>query len=889
MAEKRTKDSTARDASGRPRPDAGSQTPDAQESTGAPPARQQQGASRQSNSTPQQGALDAARPLEPESAQIVGEMAEAAAGGAEVFEIAVLPLQQTTLFPGTVIPLAAGRPRSVAAVEAALSTEEKLLACVTVREGRGGPEGEATPPADLYEVGTLVMIKRMMRSDEGLQLIVHGTERVRVVKWMQTDPHIRARVRILPPPVKRDDETVEALFRNVQALNQRVLAMLPEVPPEIRTAVLSSNDPTQLTYFLASILNLGVEQEQQMLEADTVDELLQIAYARLTREVEIMELRTKIAAEAQGEMSKAQRDYFLRQQMKAIQKELGEDEGGERAEAELLRERLERAALPDEVRKEAERELKRLERLPQAAPDYHVIRTWLEFILELPWLKSSEDKLDLEEARRILDEDHYGLEEIKERILEFLAVVKLRRDSKSPILCFVGPPGVGKTSLGRSIARALGREFERLSLGGVRDEAELRGHRRTYIGAMPGRIIQSLRRAGVNNPVMMLDEIDKLGMDYRGDPTAALLEILDPQQNNTFIDHYLDLPFDLSKVFFIATANQLGPIPAPLRDRMEIIYLAGYSDQEKLHIARQYLVPRQTRENGLREDQLEITDDALMHIAARYTREAGVRQLERTVGRVARKAALRVAQGQAEHVRVDAADIKELLGAPRFYPEEARKDMPTGVATGMVWTEAGGQLLFIEATLLPGSSGLTMTGQLGEVMQESARAARSYLWSHAAEFGIDAQMFKNYGEHIHVPAGAIPKDGPSAGVAITSALASLMTGRRVRNDTAMTGEITLSGLVFPVGGIKEKVMAAHRAGLRRVVLPARNEPATEDIPEDVRRELDFVYVSRIGEALDQTLEKLVAQTPPPPDPKAEEGRGPQQQQTEPEPVRARGR
>ncbi|PYS82422.1 MAG: endopeptidase La [Acidobacteria bacterium] len=816
-------------------------------------------------------------------------MAEAAAGGAEVFEIAVLPLQQTTLFPGTVIPLAAGRPRSVAAVEAALSTEEKLLACVTVREGRGGPEGEATPPADLYEVGTLVMIKRMMRSDEGLQLIVHGTERVRVVKWMQTDPHIRARVRILPPPVKRDDETVEALFRNVQALNQRVLAMLPEVPPEIRTAVLSSNDPTQLTYFLASILNLGVEQEQQMLEADTVDELLQIAYARLTREVEIMELRTKIAAEAQGEMSKAQRDYFLRQQMKAIQKELGEDEGGERAEAELLRERLERAALPDEVRKEAERELKRLERLPQAAPDYHVIRTWLEFILELPWLKSSEDKLDLAEARRILDEDHYGLEEIKERILEFLAVVKLRRDSKSPILCFVGPPGVGKTSLGRSIARALGREFERLSLGGVRDEAELRGHRRTYIGAMPGRIIQSLRRAGVNNPVMMLDEIDKLGMDYRGDPTAALLEILDPQQNNTFIDHYLDLPFDLSKVFFIATANQLGPIPAPLRDRMEIIYLAGYSDQEKLHIARQYLVPRQTRENGLREDQLEITDDALMHIAARYTREAGVRQLERTVGRVARKAALRVAQGQAEHVRVDAADIKELLGAPRFYPEEARKDMPTGVATGMAWTEAGGQLLFIEATLLPGSSGLTMTGQLGEVMQESARAARSYLWSHAAEFGIDAQMFKNYGEHIHVPAGAIPKDGPSAGVAITSALASLMTGRRVRNDTAMTGEITLSGLVFPVGGIKEKVMAAHRAGLRRVVLPARNEPDTEDIPEDVRRELDFVYVSRIGEALDQTLEKLVAQTPPPPDPKAEEGRGPQQQQTEPEPVRARGR
>jgi ATP-dependent Lon protease len=873
MAEKTTKENTTRDA--------------------APQQQQQQQpapAAATQKTEGQQGALDAARPVEPESAQIVTEMAEDTAGSGDVFEIAVLPLQQTTLFPGTVIPLAAGRARSVAAVEAALSTEEKLLACVTVREGRGGPEGEATPPADLYEVGTLVMVKRMMRSPEGLQLIVHGTDRVRVVKWTQVDPHIRARVRILPAPTRRDDETVEALFRNVQALNQRVLAMLPEVPPEIRTAILSSNDPVQLTYFLASILNLGVEQEQQMLEADTVDELLEIAYARLTREVEIMELRSKIAAEAQGEMSKAQRDYFLRQQMKAIQKELGEDEGGERAEAEMLRERLDHAELPEEVRKEAERELKRLERLPQAAPDYHVIRTWLEFVLELPWLKSSEDKIDLDEARRILDEDHYGLEEIKERILEFLAVVKLRRDSKSPILCFVGPPGVGKTSLGRSIARALGREFERLSLGGVRDEAELRGHRRTYIGAMPGRVVQSIRRAGVNNPVMLLDEIDKLGADYRGDPTAALLEILDPQQNNTFTDHYLDLPFDLSKVFFIATANQLGPIPAPLRDRMEIIALAGYSEQEKLHIARQYLVPRQTRENGLQESQLEITDAALTYMAARYTREAGVRQLERTVGRVARKAALQIAQGQADHVRVDVGDIKEMLGAPRFYPEEARKEMPTGVATGMAWTETGGQLLFIEATLLPGSSGLTLTGQLGEVMQESARAARSYLWSHAAEFGIDAQMFRNYGEHIHVPAGAIPKDGPSAGVAMTSALASLMTGRRVRNDTAMTGEITLSGLVFPVGGIKEKVLAAHRAGLRRVVLPARNEPDTEDIPEDVRKELEFVYVSRINEALEQTLEKLVAQTPPPPDPKTEDARAPQQQpQPEPEPVRARGR
>src|SRR5215204_33681 len=500
--------------------------------------------------TPQE-ALHESKEAGTGGAYVAPEGAEAAGKNSEVFEIAVLPLQQTTMFPGTVIPLAAGRPRSVAAVEATLSTEEKLLACVTVRESRGSIEAEATPPADLYEVGTLVMVKRMMRTGEGLQLIVHGTERVRVVKWTQTDPHIRARVRILPAPVVRDADAVEALTRNVQALVQRALAMLPEIPPEVRTAVLSATDPAQLSYFLGSILNLGVEQEQRMLEADTVDDLLQIAYGRLAHEIEIMELRTKIAAEAQGEMSKAQRDYFLRQQMKAIQKELGEDEGGEAAEAEMLRERLDAADLPEEVRKEAERELRRLERLPQAAPDYHVIRTWLEFIIELPWNKSSEDKLDLTEARRVLDEDHYGLEDIKERILEFLAVVKLRRDSKSPILCFVGPPGVGKTSLGMSIARALGRQFERLSLGGVRDEAELRGHRRTYIGAMPGRIVQALRRSGVNNPVMMLDEIDKLGNDFRGDPASALLEILDPQQNHTFRDHYLDLPFDLSKVFFI--------------------------------------------------------------------------------------------------------------------------------------------------------------------------------------------------------------------------------------------------------------------------------------------------------------------------------------------------
>ena len=496
-----------------------------------------------------------------------------------------------------------------------------------------------------------------------------------------------------------------------------------------------------------------------------------------------------------------------------------------------------------------------MEALPQSAPDFHVIRTYLEYILDLPWRKSSEEKLDLNEARKVLDEDHYGLEDIKERILESLAVVKLRPDSRSPIICFVGPPGVGKTSLGRSIARALGREFERLSLGGMRDEAELRGHRRTYIGAMPGRIIQSLRRVGVNNPVMMLDEVDKLGNDFRGDPASALLEILDPAQNNTFRDNYLDLAFDLSKVFFIATANQLGPIPMPLRDRMEIIQLVGYSDREKLNIAKQYLVPRQIRENGLTPDQLEITDDAINLLTGRYTREAGVRQLERTVGTLARKVALKVAEGQAQKVTISADEIKGYLGGPKFYPEEARVELPPGVATGMAWTEMGGEVLFIEATLLPGGSGLTLTGQLGDVMKESAQAARSYLWSHAAEFGIDPDIIKHNGVHLHVPAGAIPKDGPSAGVTMASALASLYTGRRVRSNTAMTGEITLSGLVFPVGGIKEKVLAAHRAGIRRIILPQRNESSVEEIPEDVRAELEIIRATWISDVLKAALEE----------------------------------
>jgi ATP-dependent Lon protease len=808
----------------------------------------------------------------PEKAKLVtetqnGEQAAAVAGQpattrqpGQPFEIAVLALQNTTLFPETVVPLAVGRPRSIAAVEAALATEEKLLGCITVRADVNNAQDAGT--ADLYQVGTLTMIKRMERLGETMHIIAQGLDRVKVIEWKQEEPYLRAVVQILPDIAIKDTEEVEATKRNVQGMVQEALALLPGVPPEVRVAMMGSVEPVRLAYFLGSILNLGVEQEQKMLEADTADELLRLAHSYLARELEIIQLRSKIATEAQSEMDKSQRDYILRQQMKAIQKELGEDEGGEQAEAALLRERLAQANLPDEVRTEAERELKRLEKLPAAAPDYHVIRTYLEYVLELPWLKSSEDKLDLKEARRILDEDHYGLEDVKERILEFLAVIKLRPDTKSPILCFVGPPGVGKTSLGRSIARALGRQFERMSLGGMRDEAELRGHRRTYIGSMPGRVIQSIRRAGVNNPVLMLDEIDKLGNDYRGDPASALLEILDPQQNNTFRDHYIDLPFDLSRVFFIATANQLGPIPPPLRDRMEVIALAGYSDREKLQIARRYLAPRQIEENGLKPGQLTLSDAAIELLSTRYTREAGVRQLERSIGSVARKVALKIAQAEAEAVSVDAADIHDYLGAPKFYPEQARKELPAGVATGMAWTEMGGEVLFIEATLLPGGRGLTITGQLGEVMQESARAAQSYLWSHANEFGISPEMFRDYGVHLHVPAGAIPKDGPSAGVTITAALASLYTGRRVRPDTAMTGEITLSGLVFPVGGLKEKILAAHRAGIRRIMLPARNEADIEDLPEDVRKELQIVFIARISEVIDAALEVLVANPPP---------------------------
>ncbi len=770
-----------------------------------------------------------------------------------MLELPILPLRNTVIFPSGITPLTVGRPLSLAAAEAALATEEKLLGVIAQRE-----DGEAEPtPSKLYQIGTLIVINRMMRSpgnEEVLHLIVQGQERFRVIGFTEQAPYLKARVEILPEPTREETPEVEALRRNIFALVQQALNLLPNVPAEIRNIIVQTDDAIRLAYFLGSVLELETAQEQALLEANTESELLRLMHSYLAREVEVLEIRSKIANQAQEELGKAQRDYILREQMKQIQKELGEAEP-EQAEAKLLRERIEKADLPEDVRKEADRELRRLERLPAAAPDYHVIRTYLEWILDIPWNKGTEDNLDLNHAREVLDEDHYDLDDIKERILEHLAVIKLNPKTKAPILCFVGPPGVGKTSLGQSIARAMGRKFERMSLGGVRDEAELRGHRRTYIGAMPGRIIQALRRAGVNNPVMMLDEVDKLGMDFRGDPASALLEILDPAQNFSFRDHYMDLPFDLSKVFFIATANSLAPIPPALRDRMEVIRLSGYSEEEKLHIARRYLVPRQIKEAGLAEEQLQFTDEAIEAIISRYTREAGVRQLERTIGRVARKIALKVAQGKGDVFTIKPEDLEDLLGHEMFFHEMARKQLPLGVATGLAVTEMGGEVLFIEATLLPGSKGLTLTGQLGDVMQESARAAHSYLWSHSNELGFDCKdLFEKNGLHIHVPAGATPKDGPSAGVAIVSALASLCSGRPVRSDTAMTGEITLSGLVFPVGGIKGKVLAARRAGIKRVILPKRNEPDLKDVPEEALRDLEIHFVERIDELLPLTLQ-----------------------------------
>jgi ATP-dependent Lon protease len=764
----------------------------------------------------------------------------------------VLPIKNTVLFPHLQMPLSIGRPASIAAVETAMASEEKQIIVVAQRDATA----ETPSQDDLYTIGTKAIIKRMTRPRDGmLELVVQGVERVVVVKVEQTTPHLTARVRILPSPADGGAE-VEAVHRSILELAAKALELAqPQASAQLGQLLANTEEPLRLVYLLGSMLSLDLVKEQSLLEAQTRADALRLMHGYLTYEVQVLELRQKIAGQAQSEMSREQREYLLRQQLRAIQQELGE-QNPEQAEIAMLRERLEKGDLPEEVRKEAERELQRLERLPAASPEYHVIRSYLELVLELPWRKSAESVFDIARARQVLDEDHYDLKEVKERILEHLGVLKLNPEAKAPILCFVGPPGVGKTSLGQSIARALGRTFERMSLGGMHDEAELRGHRRTYIGAMPGRIIQAIRRAGVKNPVLMLDEVDKLGRDFRGDPAAALLEILDPEQNRGFRDNYLDLAFDLSKVFFITTANTLDTIPQPLRDRMEILRLPGYSEEEKVEIAKRYLMPRQLRETGVTAAQCQIIDETLQRIISRYTREAGVRQLERAIGRLARKIALQIAEGRSEAVIVRAADLPEMLGPELFFQEQARRELPPGVATGLAWTEAGGDVLYVEATLLPEGRTLTLTGQLGDVMQESAKAARSYIWSHADELGIDHGQFRRAGVHIHVPAGAIPKDGPSAGITMATALASLYTDCPARSDTAMTGEITLTGLVLPIGGVKEKVLAARRAGVQRVILPKENEKDLRELPDHVRAEMQVILAERIEDVLAAAIPQL---------------------------------
>ena len=774
----------------------------------------------------------------------------------------LLPIKRTVLFPGVMMPLTIGRERSMAAVQAAMKTEDKTIVVVAQRD----PQTEEPSLADLYTIGTKAIVKQIGQTSEGsIHVLAQGVERVVLLKEEQTTPYPLARVRPLERPSDSGPE-VQALHRAIQELVSD-LPRLIEAPGIQETSVVLSNeeDPVALAYRIASLVNLTVAEEQKLLETSSTADLLRGLYAALSKEIQILQLRDKIASEAKEKISKSQREYILREQLKAIQQELGEGEA-EESELALIKKHVQEADLPDHVRKEVEREVARLAKVPPSSPDHQVLRTYLELVLELPWKKASEDHLNLSTVRQVLEEDHYGIKEVKERIVEHLAVLKLNPTAKAPILCLVGPPGVGKTSLGQSIARAMGRTFERFSLGGVHDEAELRGHRRTYVGALPGRIIQAVRRAGANNPVLMLDEVDKMGRDFRGDPASALLEILDPAQNHTFRDHYLDLPFDLSKVFFITTANTLDTISQPLLDRMEIIRIHGYSEREKAEIARRYLWPRRLKEAGLDASQALLSDDVLNLVISRYTREAGVRQLEQMLGRLTRKVALAFAdlpEGQERTpVTIHADVLDEWLGSERFMPEEARKNLPPGVATGLAWTPTGGDVLYIETTLLPGSHELTLTGQLGDVMQESARAARSYLWSHAESMGLDISRFKRNGVHIHVPSGAIPKDGPSAGITMATALASSYEGRAVRSDTAMTGEISLSGLVLPVGGIKEKVLAAHRAGIKRIIIPKANEKDLKDVPQEVREGLIFIVVERIEEVLPAAFNQDAATTPP---------------------------
>jgi ATP-dependent Lon protease len=759
----------------------------------------------------------------------------------------VLPLRETVPFPETVLPLAVGQPRSVALVNDALGSN-RLIAMVASRDR----EKEEPQPDDLYRVGVVGTIARMMRApDDTLRILVQGGTRVRLDEFLQTEPYLTASISELPDVVDASPE-LTALTRNVQQTFGEIVQQVPYLPEELQLALANLDDSVAISHLIAGSLRIDTAEKQELLEEVDVAARLRKLSAILARELEVISIGSRIQSQVQSEVDRGQREFILRQQLKAIQEELGElDE--QSAEANELRQQLDSIDLPEEVRRQADRELARLERLPPAAAEHGVIRGYLEWIASLPWDKSTEDNLDLDHAREVLDADHYDIEQVKDRILEFLAVRKLKPDARGSIMCFVGPPGVGKTSLGRSIARALGRNFQRISVGGVRDESEIRGHRRTYIGALPGTIIRAIRDAGSNNPLLMIDEIDKMGADFRGDPASAMLEVLDPEQNHSFRDHYLDLPFDLSKVIFVCTANDLDRVPGPLRDRMEVIQLAGYTEEEKLEIGRRYLVPRQIERSGLTKSKIAFSDAALRAIIRDYTREAGVRQLEREIGSVCRKVALEYARGtRTRKLTVSEKRVRELLGRPRFHAEVWRRAGEPGVATGLAWTPVGGDVLFVEATAMPGKGRLTITGQLGDVMRESAEAAVSYVRGHSPELPED--WFASHDLHVHVPAGAIPKDGPSAGITIATALRSLVTGRAVRDDVAMTGEITLTGQVLPIGGLKEKALAAQRYGVKLVIAPKLNEPDCEDFPEHLRRDVEFRFLDHVEEVFGLALE-----------------------------------
>lgn len=768
--------------------------------------------------------------------------------------VPVVPVRNVVLFPGVVMPLTLGRPRTIAAAQEAARNERPLAVLLQT-----DPAVDNPGPDQLHRMGTTAEILRYVTGPDGSHHIVcRGLRRFRVDEFLPDYPFLVARINEIGETDLFTPE-IEARVLQLKERARETAALMPNAPQEIIAAIESIESPSQLADLIASVIDIRPAEKQEVLETLDITNRLDLVLRHLAQRIEVLRISKQIGEQTQESLGARQREHILREQLRQIQKELGEvDEKS--AEIAELREAIEKAELPEEAREQVEKELRRLERMPEASAEYSMVRSYLDWMLELPWSKTSEERIDIAEARRILDEDHYGLRKVKQRILEFLAVRKLKPDGKGPILCFVGPPGVGKTSLGQSIARATGRKFVRLSLGGVHDEAEIRGHRRTYIGALPGNIIQSLRKAGTRNPVMMLDEMDKLGASFHGDPSAALLEVLDPEQNATFRDNYLGVPFDLSQVMFIGTANVIDNVPGPLRDRMEVIELPGYTDEEKLEIAKRYLMKRRLEASGLTPEQCQITDAALLEIIRAYTREAGVRNLEREIGSICQRVAMRIAEGETTSARIDVEDLREILGPRRFEGEVAMRTSVPGVATGLAWTPTGGDILFIEATRVPGSGKLILTGQLGDVMKESAQAALSLVKSRAGTLGVEPSLFERSDIHVHVPAGAIPKDGPSAGVAMFTALASLLTGRTVRSDTAMTGEISLRGLVLPVGGIKNKVLAAARAGIRTVLLPERNKKDYEDIPESAREAVRFVWLETVDDAVAEALSEPPSDT-----------------------------